>query len=39
MLGLGDPDVLERPLGFALQALRQLVEDVGGLVDLMPTSA
>ena len=30
--GLGHPDVLERPLGFALQTLRQPVEDVGGLV-------
>src|ERR1700704_3110553 len=30
--GLGHPDVLERPLGFALQTLRQFVEDVGSLV-------
>ena len=30
--GLGHPDVLKRPLGFGLQALRQPVEDIGGLV-------
>ena len=32
LLGLGHPDLLERPLGFRLQALRQLVQDIGGLV-------
>ena len=31
--GLGHPDVLEVALGFALYALGQLVEHVGGLVD------
>src|SRR4029453_9091438 len=30
--GLGHPDFLQRPLGFRLLALRQFVEDVGGLV-------
>src|ERR1700730_17581124 len=30
--GLGHPDLLERPLGLRLQTLRQLVEDIGGLV-------
>ncbi len=30
--GLGHPDVLKRSLGFALQTLRQSVEDVGCLV-------
>jgi hypothetical protein len=30
--GLGHPDVLKHSLGFALQTLRQPVEDVGGLV-------
>src|SRR5438132_1032166 len=33
LLGLGHPDLLQRPLGFRLRALRQLVEDVGSLVD------
>ena len=32
LLGLGHPDLLQRPLGFRLLALRQLVQDVGGLV-------
>ncbi len=32
LLGLGHPDLLERLLGFRVQALRQLVQDVGGLV-------
>jgi hypothetical protein len=32
VLGLGHPDLLQRPLGFRLLALRQFVEDVGGLV-------
>src|SRR5437660_10820537 len=32
LLGLGHPDFLQRPLGFRLLALRQLVEDVGGFV-------
>jgi hypothetical protein len=32
-LGLGHPDFLERPLGFRVLALRQLVQDIGGLVD------
>jgi hypothetical protein len=29
-LGLGHPDFLERPLGFRVLALRQLVQDIGG---------
>src|SRR5271170_6366005 len=33
LLGLGHPDFLERPLGLRVLALRQLVQDVGGLVD------
>src|SRR5271167_2178195 len=33
LLGLGHPDLLERPLGFRMLALRQLVQDVGGLMD------
>src|SRR5262245_49618977 len=32
LLGLGHPDFLQRPLGFRLLALRQFVEDIGGLV-------
>src|SRR5215475_15712161 len=32
-LGLGHPDFLERPLGLGVLALRQLVQNVGGLVD------
>src|SRR5262245_33902931 len=32
LLGLGHPDVLQRPLGFWLLAGRQFVEDVGGFV-------
>ena len=32
-LGFGHPDFLERPLGFRVLALRQLIQDVGGLVD------
>src|SRR5262249_24132300 len=32
LLGLGHPDLLERSLGFRVLALRQLVQDVGGLV-------
>src|ERR1700748_1886338 len=32
-LGLGHPDFLERPLGLRVLALRQLVQDVAGLVD------
>src|ERR671925_476243 len=32
LLGLGHPDLLQRPLGFRLLALWQLVEHVGGLV-------
>src|SRR3954447_12318298 len=32
LLGLRHPDLLERPLGFRLLALRQLVQHVGGLV-------
>src|ERR1700687_880509 len=32
LLGLGHPDLLERPLGLRLQTLRKLVEDIGGLV-------
>ena len=32
LLGLGHPDLLESPLGFRLLALRQLIEDIGGLV-------
>ena len=32
LLGLGHPDLLQRPLGFRVLALRQLVQDVGGLV-------
>ncbi len=31
--GLGHPDLLQCPFGFRLLALRQLVQDVGGLVD------
>src|SRR5207344_2752781 len=30
--GLGHPDLLQRTLGLGVQALRQLVQDVGGLV-------
>jgi hypothetical protein len=33
LLGLGHPDLVERPLGFRVLALRQLVQDIGGLVD------
>src|SRR5271155_3237244 len=33
LLGLCHPDLLERPLGLRVLALRQLVQDVGGLVD------
>src|SRR5207342_3812627 len=32
LLGLGHPDLLQRTLGLGVQALRQLVQDVGGLV-------
>src|SRR5258705_8094381 len=32
LLGLSHPDLLQRPLGLRLLALRQLVEDIGGLV-------
>src|ERR1700704_5953669 len=32
LLGLGHPDLLERPLGLRLLALGQLVQDIGGLV-------
>src|SRR5215471_7650675 len=32
LLGLGHPDLLQRSLGLKLLALRQLVEDIGGLV-------
>ena len=32
LLGLGHPDLLQRPLGFRLLALRQLVQHIGGLV-------
>ena len=32
LLGLGHPNLLQRPLGFRLLALGQLVQDVGGLV-------
>src|SRR6516225_3096433 len=32
LLGLGHPDLLQRPLGFRMLALRQLVQHIGGLV-------
>ena len=32
LLGLGHPDLLECAFGFRLLALRQLVQDVGGLM-------
>jgi hypothetical protein len=32
LLGLGHPDLLQCTLGFRLLALRQLVQDIGGLV-------
>src|SRR6516162_4710880 len=32
LLGLGHPDLLQRPLGFRLLALRQLVQHIGSLV-------
>jgi len=32
VLGLGHPDLLERTLGLRFLALRQLVQDIGGLV-------
>src|SRR5215207_11367516 len=32
LLGLRHPDLLQRPLGFRLLALRQLVQHIGGLV-------
>ena len=32
LAGLGHPDILKRLVGFALQTLRQPVEDVGSLV-------
>src|SRR5215216_7373099 len=37
LLGLGHPDLLQRPLGLRLLALGQLVEDVGGFC--APSSA
>ncbi len=30
---IGHPNSLERPLGFRMLTLRQLVQDIGGLVD------
>src|SRR6476660_158767 len=32
LFSLGHPDLLQRPLGFRMLALRQLVEHIGGLV-------
>src|SRR5258708_22150564 len=32
LLGLSHPDLLQRPLGLRLLTLRQLVEDIGGIV-------
>src|ERR1700682_365472 len=32
VLGLGHPDLLKRSLGFRVLSLRQLVQDIGGLV-------
>jgi hypothetical protein len=39
LLRFGHPDLLQRALGLAVQALRQLVEDIRRLMHVMPTSA